>query len=90
MKTTIIATLIILIASTGLNAKQVGKGKVKQENVDFEQFDVVDDISEFSDDVPPGLRGKDLPRGLAKKNKTPPGWQKGQKQGWKKQHNKNN
>ncbi len=31
---------------------------------------------------PPGLQGKDYPRGLNMQNKTPPGWTHGKKEGW--------
>jgi hypothetical protein len=32
--------------------------------------------------VPPGTKNGNTPYGLSKQNKTPPGWNKGEKQGW--------
>lgn len=38
--------------------------------------------------MPPGLQNKGTPPGLQMQNKTPHGWSKGRKEGWKNKHHK--
>lgn len=40
--------------------------------------------------VPPGLQNKAMPHGLQMQNKTPNGWNKGEKEGWEKNRHDNN
>lgn len=59
----------------GNPGKGQGVGKV-------DKFNKFDKTNTSVINGPPGLQDKGMPPGLSKKNKTPPGWNKGEKRGW--------